>query len=160
MILLKSFLKSLLIFKNYYMAFSDDNVLTYGLRGAVGRLVVFRKKGDKTVVSKRPRFKPGYIPTVDQQIVREKFNDASRYAKAAIQDPLVKAGYEAVTRPGQSAYNIAFQDAFNPPELSQLRLDNYHGQPLDTILVKAVDNFKVITVEFFIYKPDGTLLER
>jgi len=142
------------------MAHSDDNVLTYGLRGAIGRLVVFRKKGDKTIVSKRPRFKPGYVPTTDQLAIRDKFSDASRYAKAAIQDPATKAGYEAVSRSGQSAYNVAFQDAYNAPELSLLRLENYNGQPLDTILVKAVDNFKVVSVEFLISNPDGSLLER
>jgi hypothetical protein len=142
------------------MAQSNDNVLTAGLRGSIGGQLVFRNKAGKTVVSKSPKLNPGYVPTPEQQVIRDKFTEAIRYAKAAIADATLKAGYTAKANPGQSAYNVAFQDAYNPPELSQLRIDSYNGQPQDVIRVKAVDNFKVATVEVFISKPDGSLLER
>ncbi len=142
------------------MAKSEDNVFVEGLRGSVGKRMVFRNVAGKTVVSKRRKINPDYVPTEGQVSVRERFSDAILYAKSALVDPQTKAAYEAAAKPGLSAYNVAIQDAFKGPQLSQLRLVDYSGQVGDAILVKAVDNFKVAEVQFSILKPDGSLLER
>lgn len=142
------------------MAKSEDNVLVAGLRGSVGQHMVFRNLAGKTVVSKRRKINPDYVPTEEQVAVRERFSDAILYAKAAISDPQTKAEYKAAAKPGQSAFNVALLDSFKAPQISQLRIGEYTGQVGDMIVVKAVDNFKVTEVQFSLFKPDGSLLER
>lgn len=142
------------------MAKSEDNELVAGLRGAVGRRMVFRNVAGKTVVSRKRKIDPNYVPTEQQVNVRERFSDAILYAKAACVDPATKAAYALAAKPGQSAFNVAMLDSYKAPQISQLRLTDYTGQVGDIILVKAVDNFKVTEVQFSILKPDGSLLER
>lgn len=140
------------------MAESTDNIVTFGMRGLVGRLLVFRQFFGKTIVAKRPR-KTEIPATADQQEVQTRFTDAAKYAKAAILDPGVKSAYEAVAKPGQSAYNIAFADYFKAPALSLPDISAYTGQAGEQISIHAKDNFMVTSVKVSIEKPDGTPVE-
>jgi hypothetical protein len=142
------------------MAQSNENVLTQGMRGSIGKQVVYRNKAGKTVVSKSPKLRPGSIPTPDQAAVRDKFKIALIYAQAAMLDVAVKAAYKAVAKGGQSAFNVAFKDAYLAPVVSLLRTDAYAGQLQDPILVRVIDNFKVTTVKVSITAPNGVLVEQ
>ena len=75
------------------MAKSNNNIITHGLSGKVGDLLVFSQRNGKTIVSRVPR-RSGTLSsaTVNQN---QKFAMASYYAKSALQDPALKAGYEA-----------------------------------------------------------------
>lgn len=140
------------------MAESTDNIVTFGMRGLVGRLLVFRQFFGKTIVAKRP--KKTDIPfTADQQEVQSRFAEAATYAKTAIQDPGVKSAYEAAAKPGQTAYNIAFADYFKAPTLSLPDISGYTGQAGEVIGIRAKDNFLVSSVQVAIEKPDGTPVE-
>lgn len=142
------------------MAIVNKNLITKGLSGMLGGTLVFRRVGNKTVVSTAPTStKP---PTLAQQNQRDKFQQAVLYAKGQMADPLTKADYEAVAKGNgaPNAYNIAVADFFNAPDIIEVDLTNYTGQIADTIRVKVTDDFKVKSVSVEILNPDGSLVEK
>ncbi len=141
------------------MAKSKNNVVTHGLSGLIGDLLVFRQKANKTIVADRPRpFSKG--PTLKQLAIQERFKRAALYGRNAMLDPLTKEAYEAMTKPGQSAYNLAFRDFQLAPEIDEgVNLSAYTGAVGQEILVSVVDDFQVSGVRVQIMKPDASLLE-
>ncbi|RPE12373.1 hypothetical protein EGT74_02125 [Chitinophaga lutea] len=93
------------------MATSITNVLLAGVSGKVGGMFVVRQRNGKTVICKLPKpyEKP---PTSGQLANRDRFKKANAYAKAAILDPVQKKYYQSKAKKGQSAFNVAFRDAF------------------------------------------------
>lgn len=141
------------------MAKSKNNVITHGLSGLIGDLLVFRQRANKTIVADRPKpfSKP---PTVVQLGIQDRFKKAAQYAKTAILDPLVKAAYQAAALLGQSAYNRAFKDYQLAPEFDEeVNLSVYTGAIGDEISVSVIDDFRVNEVKVQIIKPDDSLLE-
>ncbi len=97
------------------MAVSKRNVITRGASGKFADQVVFRQRGDKTVMCKPPC---PYPPKTEKQLAnQDRFKRANDFAKAAIKDPERKAYYKSIAKPHQTAYNAAFQDAYNKPEV-------------------------------------------
>jgi hypothetical protein len=97
------------------MAKSQKNVVTYGLSGKIGDLLVFRQVNGKTIVSKMPQ-----APTnasEKQKGQQQHFQQATIYAKTALGDPSIKERYEAAAKKkkGRAAYHIAVVDFFNAP---------------------------------------------
>ena len=141
------------------MAKSKNNVITHGLSGLIGDLLVFRQRANKTIVADRPKpfSKP---PTTVQLGIQSRFKKAAQYAKTAILDPLLKAGYQAVARLGQSAFNRAFKDYQLAPEFDEdINLSGYTGAIGDEINVSVIDDFQVIGVKVKIMNADTSLLE-
>ena len=141
------------------MAKSKNNVITHGLSGLVGDLVVFRQRANKTIVADRPKAfsKP---PTTAQLDIQHRFKKASQYAKNVMFDPLLKEAYQEMAKPGQSAFNVAFRDFQISPEIDEdIDLSGYSGAIGDEITVSAVDDFKVSSVKVDIIKPDLSLAE-
>ena len=140
------------------MAKSKDNIVTHGLSGKVGNMLVFRQRAGKTIVGKVP-VRKGIQPSDKQIAVLEKFQDGVIYAKSAIADPVTKAKYQACAVDGQTAYNLALADYCVAPEIKSIDVSNYNGGIGDTIIVKATDNFMVKGVKLSIQKLDGTMIE-
>ena len=141
------------------MAKSNDNVITHGLSGLIGKLLVFRQKAGKTVVANRPR-KTTHQPNATSLAIREKFKVASRYAKNAISDLAVKAAYQAKAILGQSAFNVAFSDYMKGPEFGAVPVyDHYTGEAGTPITIEVIDNFKVASVDFSIVDATDNELE-
>ncbi len=61
------------------------------------------------------------------------------YGSAAIRDAATQGAYAAVAGPGQTAHNMAVADFFNAPDISEINLARYTGQPGSTISLKATD---------------------
>ena len=141
------------------MASSTNNDLTFGLRGKVGRMIVFRQFFGKTIVARRPE-KKERIATPAQQLNKDRFKEAVIYAKNALLDESKKAAYLAVADPGQTAFNVAFADYFKAPVLSMADIEQYTGQTGEKIRVRALDDFMVNSVSVSITKADGTLIEQ
>jgi len=139
------------------MATSNNNVITYGLSGKVGDLIVFKQQNGKTIVGKMP-IKSSKPPTVAQVNVNERFKFASKYAKQAIKDPVLKAKYASFAKTGQSVFNVAFADFFTPPVLTDA-LGVYNGEVGCVLTVKAIDNYEVKTCKLAVYLANETLLE-
>lgn len=140
------------------MAESKNNIVTQGLSGLVGRMLVFRQTATKTVVARRPS-KSTKPPTAAQTAIKDRFRDAAYYARTAITDPAVKAVYQALAKPGQSAYNVAFSDYFTAPVIRDLDVSGYSGLVNQFIKVKASDDFGVSEVKVSIFSATDELIE-
>lgn len=141
------------------MARVDNNIMTRFSSGAIGKQLVLRNRGNDSFLSNRPKRKKRRKKTPKQQEVRLRFTEAAKYATGVSNDPLLRIDYEAKVLPGQTAYNVAFADAFMPPELSALKTAGYKGKVGDIITVRAMDNFKVESVKFEIIGADETEIE-
>lgn len=141
------------------MAKSRDNVVMQGASGKIGRNLVFRQKGDQTIIAKTPRKVTGRIATEKQKAVQIRFYDASQYAKRAMLDPLLKEAYAAKANINQSAYNVAFKDHFNDPEVRRLDDRAYKGEIGDIININIKDIMKVTEVSVEILDQGNTAVE-
>jgi hypothetical protein len=75
------------------MAQSKDNIITHGLSGKLGNILVFSQRHGKTIVSKVPKHNPEQSAKQKEQVA--KFQEAVIYAKTAIKDANTKAAYAA-----------------------------------------------------------------
>jgi hypothetical protein len=91
--------------------------------------------------------------------VQDRFKASVDYAKVAIKDPAVKQMYGERAQRNQSAFNVAFKDANNAPKVLAILLDGYAGVPGNVIVVRAFDDFKVISVKVSIHDANDTLIE-
>ena len=93
------------------MAESKNNIVTHGLSGKVGDLLVFSQRNGKTIVSKAPKERTGELSD-KQEVQKLKFQRAVLYAKAVMNDPDKKQMYETMSddSKGISAYNVAVAD--------------------------------------------------
>jgi len=140
------------------MAQSKNNILVQGFSGSIARLLTFRQLAGKTYVSGFPKKRSGGSST-EQLAFKEKFLAATSYAKLAMQDPDLKAAYEAKAVAGQTAYNMAVRDAIKPPVVEAVDATAYQGQPGNAILITASDDYKVDKVTVTIHDALGALLE-
>jgi hypothetical protein len=76
------------------MAKQERNVVTYGLSGKVGDLLVFRQVKGQTIVSKAPKVSTKL--SEKQEAHRERFRQAVIYAQAATVEPGSKEVYDAI----------------------------------------------------------------
>jgi len=91
------------------MARVHTNLLLHGLRGQIGKTIVVKKYGKKTVVTKYPdmsKVKPSRL----QKKLRNRFADAVAYAQSINNDPTKKAKYKKKARKGQSVYHYALKE--------------------------------------------------
>lgn len=142
------------------MAHSDNSLVTGKISGTLGKELVFREWGGKTVVAKAPGKRKG-DPTPAQAETQERFLLASRYARAVIQnqDKGMAEAYAAVLKPRQNVYSRALEDFMTPPVVKSINTRNYKGTIGDKIVVRAIDDFRVVSVRVEIYAANGTLLE-
>ncbi|WP_379963399.1 hypothetical protein [Epilithonimonas sp. UC225_85] len=142
------------------MAESKNNIITHGLSGKVGDLIVFSQRDGKTYVSKAP--KPKTVEDSPKQKEHKlKFQKATLYAKSVINNPELKQMYaaKADTSKGMSTYNVAVADFFNAPEIQSIDLADYKGKKGDIIRILAIDDFAVKTVMVKIESENGNLIE-
>jgi hypothetical protein len=140
------------------MAKTKNNIFMTGLSGTVGKQMTLSQKAGDTIVGKKRG--SSNIPATENQLdVQDRFKIASKFALAAIKDPVMNAIYTAAARKSQSAYNVALADAFSAPEIKTINTSNYHGQPGDVIMIRAID-FKVVQVQVVISTADGVLVEK
>lgn len=144
--------------KNKTMSQSKNNVVTYGLSGMVGGMLVFKQVNGKTVVAQRPR-KSNKEPTLSQLERQQKFKDAANFAKGIIKDPVYGSLYDALAGAGLSAYNVAFADFFKPPILSKAVITSYNGVIGNKIKVQVTDNVKVLSVSVSIFDANDLPIE-
>ncbi len=141
------------------MAESKNNVITRGLSGLIGDMIVFSNRHGKTIVSNKPKERTGVQSEV-QKAHKAKFQQAILYAKAAINDPATKQGYKDASGDGVTPYNVAVADFFHAPDFQSVDLNAYTGKIGDTIKVRVSDDFKVKEVSVTIQNADGTEVEK
>ncbi|MDM1296826.1 hypothetical protein HX021_21285 [Sphingobacterium sp. N143] len=142
------------------MAKSRDNVIMQGASGTIGRMLVFRQRGDQTIIARRPKkMENGRVPTDKQIAVQNRFMDASLYARTAILDPDLKAAYQAKANINQSAYNVAFKDFFTAPVIRRWDDSGYQGNAVDQITLMVKDVMAVVKVQVQILDQNDTVIE-
>jgi hypothetical protein len=142
------------------MAYSNNSLVTGKFRGILGKELVFREWAGKTVVAKAPKKREGE-PTGKQAEIQEKFLVASRYAMGIIKstDKSMAEAYAAALKPRQNVYSRALEDFMTSPVVKRIDTRNYKGATGDKIAVRAIDDFRVVSVRIEIYAANGTLLE-
>jgi nitrate reductase alpha subunit len=94
------------------MARTDTNVLLHGLGGQLGRQIVVKTYGTKTVVTKYPdmsQVKPSKL----QKKQRSRFADAVAYARAINNNPAKRATYQKKVKRGGSVFQYALKEYLN-----------------------------------------------
>lgn len=134
-----------------------DNDIVMGSSGKIGKMLVFRQVAGKTIIAKRGIRTAPYSGV--QEEAQELFREGVFYAKAVSDDPVRKQWYEAVAKPGQTAYNLALADFCKAPVIKKVTLAEYIGQIGDPILIRAIDNFRVETVSVNILDANGESVE-
>lgn len=142
------------------MAHSNNSLVTGKLRGSLGKELVFREWEGKTVVAKAPGKREG-DPTEKQAETQDKFLLASRYARAVIKsaDKSMAEAYATVLKPRQNVYSRALEDFMTSPVVKSIDTRSYKGTAGEKIVIRAIDDFRVVSVRVEIYAASGTLLE-
>jgi hypothetical protein len=135
-----------------------NNSALGGISALLGDTVVARKVRGQYVFS-TPRRRPRK-PTPRQVVVREKFREASRYARHQNSIPESKALYETgITRRKRTSYLVALSDYLNAPEVKHIDPAGYRGAVGNIIRLKATDDFMVTRVFIEITDASGALIE-
>ena len=129
------------------------------IRGRVGDLV-FRRRTGGVVVSRNPD-RSGLVLSALQEAVRERFRLAALYGNAVYADPAQKEVYLAAAKKrGVTAFALAVGDFLHAPSVDEIDLTGFTGQPGETIVVRASDDFGVARVSVVIRAGDGTIVEQ
>jgi hypothetical protein len=139
------------------MAKQKNSVVTHGLSGMIGKMLVFRQLNGRTVISAAPRVNAQATDRQKEQ--RQRFQRAVLYAGAAASDPQMAAAYAAAAKPGQHIRNVAIADFLHAPDINTVDVSRYHGQPGDIMRIEVTDDFAVKEVKVVITNPDGSLVE-
>jgi hypothetical protein len=140
------------------MAKIRKNIFMEGLSGSFGeQLVIKHDKAGRTILSVKPTVNEKHEYSEQQKAHREAFQQATAYAQEAQNEEIYQ---EKAAGTPQSAYNVAVADWFHEPEVREVDLSDWHGQPGATIRVRAVDDVQVTQVTVLITTEDGVLLEQ
>jgi hypothetical protein len=123
---------------------------------------VFRRLEGETIVARKRRPQPDN-PTANQVKVRERFREASDYAKDVYDDPIRKESYRLLAESrGVSAarlFSFIVGDYARPPEITRFNLTLYTRTVGSEIRVYATDDGEVTDVTVRLKRPDGSLIE-
>lgn len=140
------------------MATFSNNVVTHGLSGMLGDMIVFRQKNGKTFLSAKPT-KSHHGPTEAQLNQQQKFQEAVLYAQSVINNPEKRETYADRAKDGASAFNVALADFLLAPHIQEIDVSAYNAQAGSTIRIRVVDDFQVAEVAVRIEDTEGALLE-
>lgn len=139
------------------MAEVKSNIITQGMSGAIGKQIVFKRYGNRTIVSAMPDMSK-VVKSKKQKAENSKFSNAIAYARSQMADPVSKAEYKAKAQGMQKPHNIAIADFYNAPEIRSINTNNI--LTTQTITIHATDDFKVTDVLVEVYDMEGLLLEQ
>ena len=88
---------------------SGKNIITDGLSGGIGKQIVFKQYGDKTVVTRYPDMS-NVQPSKAQKARRGRFAEAVQYARGILADAKQKAAYQVKIGKGKSVYHAAIKE--------------------------------------------------
>jgi bifunctional DNA-binding transcriptional regulator/antitoxin component of YhaV-PrlF toxin-antitoxin module len=92
----------------------SKNIFLHNVRGQIGKEIVVKKYGKKTVVTKYPdmsKVKPSKL----QKVKRSKFAEAVANAQNILRTPALKAQYAKKVKRRQTVYNYAIKEYMKRP---------------------------------------------
>jgi hypothetical protein len=143
------------------MAITRNNILTKGLSGMVGGVMVFRTWNGKTYISSSPK-KP-QKQSVAQKENRLKFKMATAFAKRMMKDVAKKEEYKRLAKKMKlpNAYTAAITEYMRKPEIREVQLDGYSGRENHEINVNVrKKGFDIEVVEVIISDEKGNVVEQ
>lgn len=131
------------------------------LRGRVDAFVYRKLEGD-TIVSRLPH-KTEIPPSESQAAVRERFLQATKYARGIFEDPVLKQRYVELAErrsiaPGR-LFAFILRDFIKPPEIKSIDCTRYHRHIGDGIRVVADDDGEITGVTVTLKDANGAVLE-
>src|ERR1035438_2813893 len=147
------------------MAIVDKNSILQGVHGKIGDDVELRKVNRQQVLANKSHKK--VKKTVLRQAQQDRFKIVEKLAKADLADPVKRAQFEALRKPGQSAYTVAISFHYNklflngkeipekPRRRRGKRINGIKTKKI-TLLVDTSDN---TFIETRIPVPDDKMLE-
>ena len=135
------------------MALIKDSILFQCVEGSLGDEVTIYKRNDQIIIAKK-RGPSKKKPTQKQLEARYRMKIAASYATEILKDPEMKAYYKSKAGPGQNAWNMAIKDAYNSPEIQQIRLED------EEVIVRAKDDFRIAEVEVKVVDAEGVIIEK
>lgn len=91
------------------MARLTENSLLSSLTGRIGKQIVIKHYGDKTVVTAYPDMQH-MKPSALQKLKRGWFKEAVAYAQNIIHNPELKKEYQEKVKKGESVYHYAIKE--------------------------------------------------
>ena len=91
------------------MAQSTASVILHKMRGQIGKQIVVKQYGKKTVITAYPDMS-NIKPSKLQKQRRQKFAAAIGYAQSIIHDPVRKAAFAKKLKKGARVYNAAIKE--------------------------------------------------
>ncbi|MFP5041771.1 hypothetical protein [Parasediminibacterium sp. JCM 36343] len=91
------------------MATANENIILKDMQGHVGKQIVVKKYGNRTIISKFPDMSH-VKPSTHQKKQRNTFTDAIAYAKSILADPIAKEAYIQKLPPSKTVYHYAIQE--------------------------------------------------
>ena len=141
------------------MANITNNLLVKGAKGKVGNQLVYRTRGDKTIITKMPEQKPGRKATGKQSEKRDQLIYASLYAQGVMLSDKLRKKYEKKATDTLTWHNLACRDFLVAPVVKKINIKEYNGLPDSQIIIKAKDDFRVIRVKVKIISASGGVVE-
>lgn len=129
---------------------------TCGFRGRIGDLV-YKRYGDKTVVTRVPRFKSW---SKEQKKGRSRFSAASTYAARVQRDPALRASYALWTaKKDLTIRSAAISDLLTLPAVESVTVQPSFGFPGIDVSVQGTQRHKFVAVTVTIRERSGRVLE-
>ncbi|MEJ1239364.1 hypothetical protein WBG78_14605 [Chryseolinea sp. T2] len=142
------------------MARLQNNPLMKGASGRIGKTLVVKTLVDGSQVlantpAKRKKHSAKQVEHLDR------FKDAKWFANIwLVKHPEIKAMYQQRAKGTiRNWHNLAIGDHMNPPEIHEIHIERYTGEPGEIIRVRATDDFKVASVKVTITAADGRKIE-
>jgi len=140
------------------MAQVKKNFIIKGLSGRIGKNMVFKNYGSKTVVSAYPDMSKVKL-SAKQKKENKRFKEAMTYARSQMSDPDSKSAYKSKTTGLQKPHNLAIADFYNPPVIGHVDVSIAKTGQADRIFIDATDDFMVVRVEVGITGEEGLPIE-
>ena len=140
------------------MARATLNAVVGGISGKSGGFI-FRQLGGETFISQPASVRPGKASRA-QQAQRDRFKEATWYARRVLADPCQLEAYQALGRQlKRRADKLVTSDFLTPPVVDRIDVSSYQGQAGDIIRVLATDDVEVVSVDVVVQAAD-VLIER
>lgn len=138
------------------MAYAHLGFGTCGFQGRIGDFV-YKRYGDKTVVTKVPQFKSW---SKKQKKGRSRFAAASAHAAKVQRDPALRASYALwAEKKGLTIRSAAMADFLTVPEMESVTTRHYNGAPGGSLGISGAQKYKFVSATVIIRDQTDRILE-
>ncbi len=139
------------------MARGDKGSILDGFHGRLNEHIVIKQRNGKPVLCFYPQGKKVKW-TENQKIHRQRFKDATAYAKQVMKNPDRLAFYRTYEQDGINAANLAIRDYMHEPEINSIDIRKSRKTDQYLIRVHATDNFIITKVDIALRDLSGKFI--